>query len=155
MIPHCCECPVLQAEREAFHSIGVPAGCSLSETSWREHFARSRFPSSPQIQLSRSRQHDCPVLSCSRPQDGLLEELIFTDGSSHDRRVPLSATRATHLSNDGHVSSPIGGLCGRPMIWINESSVSLLTWRISVGAMWAGARHRRRRSSRAWQFVRH
>ena len=72
---------------------------------------------------------------------------------SIDRRVPLSATRATHLSNDGHVSSHIAGLCGRLMIWIDESRVSLLTWRISVGAMWAGAHHRRRRSSRAGQFV--
>ena len=78
----CYECPALQTERDMYDSQEVRAAARAVDSPKREQFAHGIFPDPGAILPTGFAERQCQVFWHNRLPDGLLEEHIFTDGSS-------------------------------------------------------------------------
>ena len=82
MFHRCYECRALQAERGMYVSQEVRQASRSVGSQCREQFAHGIFPDPGAILPTGFLERACQVLWHNRHPDGLLEEHIFTDGSS-------------------------------------------------------------------------
>ena len=82
MFHRCYECPALQTERGMYVSQEVCVAARAVDSQFMEQFAHGIFPDPGAILPTGFPERECQVFWHNRPPDGLLEEHIFTDGSS-------------------------------------------------------------------------